>query len=141
MMLAFSFVPTIQVRLPAGTDNQSLVHLVGFVRDTLDCVTEFNLSSVVVVSDFTEIANLVDSLQSSSSGIANNPLVQMLASRNQNTVGQVISSLSQAFNKINDQTVTSAVASETLNNDPHFCIEHRFFRWYSCFVDCCIIIK
>jgi hypothetical protein len=122
MMLAFSVFPTIQVRLPAGTDNQSLIHLVGFVRDPFDCVTEFNLSSVVVVSDSTEITNLVDSLQNLRSGITTNPLVHMLASGNQNTIGQIISLLSRAFNKINDQSVKTAVASETLNNDFHFCI-------------------
>ncbi len=112
MILAFSSVSTIQLRLPAGTDNQSLIHIVGFIRDTLDCVTEFNLSSVTVVSDFTEITNLVNSLQNSSSRITTNLFVQMLASGNQNTIGQVISSLSQEFNKINNQTVENAIASE-----------------------------
>jgi hypothetical protein len=141
MMLAFSVFPTIQVRLPAGTDNQSLVYLVGFVRDPFDCVTEFNLSSVVVISDSTEITNLVDSLQNSRSGITTNPLVQILASGNQNTIGQVISSLSRAFNKINDQTVKTAVESETLNNDFHSCISNCFFRWSSCFRYCCITIR
>ena len=118
MMLAFSFVSTIQVRLPAGTANQSLVHLIGFVRDRLDCVASFNLSSVVVVPDSAQITNLVNNLQSSSSGINNNPIVQILSSGNQNTIGQVISSVSQACNQINDQTISTAVASMTLNN--HF---------------------
>ncbi len=36
----------------------------------------------------------------------------MLASGNQNTIGQVISSLSQEFNKINNQTVENAIASK-----------------------------
>ncbi len=122
MMLAFSSVPTIQVRLPAGDDYGSLIHIIGYVRDTLDCVTEFNVSSVVVVSDSEGINKLVDILQTSSSRLTNNPLVQILASGNQNMVGQVISSLSQEFNKINNQTVENAVASEDINYDLHFLI-------------------
>ena len=141
MMLAFSFVPTIQIRLPAGTNNQSLVHLVGFVQDTMDSVTAFNLSSVIVVSDIAEIANLVTSLQNLQTAMTTNPLVQRLASGNQNAVCQVISSLSQAFNQINDQTVSTAVASELLNDHVLFYVLIFVFRWYSCIIDCCIILK
>jgi len=119
-MLAFSSVPSMKLRLPAGDDTNSLVHIIGYVRDTLDCVTEFNVSSVVVVTDSEGINNFVDILQTSSSTLTNNPLVQILASGNQNTVGQVISSLSQVFNKINNQTVEHAVASEDINYDLNF---------------------
>ena len=41
-----------------------------------------------------------------------NPLAQLLASGNQNTVGQVLTSLSQVFTKMSSQSVASAVASE-----------------------------
>ena len=44
--------------------------------------------------------------------MTNNPIVQLLASGNQNTVGQVISSLSQEFNKKNTETMTNAVSSK-----------------------------
>ncbi len=117
-MIAFSSVSTIQIRLPAGNDNTSLLNIIIYIRDTLDCVTEFNVSSVVVVSDSEQINNLVVSIQSSSSGITNNPFIQILASGNQNTVNQVISSLSQDFNKINSQTVENAVASKKIICNP-----------------------
>jgi len=116
-MVAFSSVASIELRLPAGDDTSSLVHIIGYIRDTLDCVTEFNVSSVVVVTDSEGINNFVDILQTSSSRLTNNPLVQILASGNQNMVGQVISSLSQVFNKINNQTVENAVASEDIHYD------------------------
>jgi hypothetical protein len=119
-MLAFSSVPSMELRLPAGDDTNSLVHIIGYVRDTLDCVTEFNVSSVVVVTDSEGINNLIDILQTSSSTLTNNPLVQILASGNQNMVGQVISSLSLVFNKINNQTVENAVASEDIHYDLNF---------------------
>ena len=112
MMIAFSPIETADVRLPAGNDNTSTIHIFAHIRDTLDCVTEFNLSSVVVVPDIGEINSLVDTLQNSSIPITNNPLVRILASCNQNTISQVMSSLSQEFNKINSQTIGNAVASK-----------------------------
>jgi hypothetical protein len=111
MIIAFSSVETIELRLPSGDDNTSLLYISGYIRDTLYCVTELNLSSVVVISDLGQMNGLIDSLQNSNNGITNNPLVQMLASGNQNTVGQVISSLSQEFNKINNQIIQNAVTS------------------------------
>jgi len=119
-MVAFSSVPTIEVRLPSGSDSQSLVHIVGMIRDTLDCVTELNLSSVVVISDSKDITDLIDRLQSSNSSITTHPLIRVLSSGNQNKISQVISSLSQEFNKINNQTVENAIASEKIQNNPFF---------------------
>ncbi len=45
----------------------------------------------------------------------NNPLVQLLSSEDQNQVGQVISSISQEFNKINKENVDKAVSSKIIN--------------------------
>ena len=110
-MLAFTPVSLSQLRMPAGDGNTSSLNLIGFVRDTLDCVTEFNMSSIIVVPDSAGIASFVDAVQQSGAGITNNPLVQLLASGNQNTIGQVITSLSQEFNKMNSQHVANAVSS------------------------------
>jgi hypothetical protein len=119
MMIAFSPLSTFQVRLPAGNDQTSLIHLIVSIRDTLDCIAEYNMSSVSVVPDSAGINDLINSLQSSSSSntITNNPIVQLLASGNQNTVGQVISSLSQQFNKKNNENMNNAVSSKFELND------------------------
>ena len=119
-MIAFSSVDTVQVRLPAGTDHQSSVYIGGVIRDTLDCVTQVNLSSVTVVADSQQMTSLVDSLLNSSNDITTNPLVQILSSGNQNSIGQVTTSLSQEFNKINYQSITTAVASENIDESSHF---------------------
>jgi hypothetical protein len=113
MIIAFSPLSTFQLQLPAGNDQTSLLYLSVSIRDTLDCIVEANLSSVIVVPDQAGIANFINDLQSSSSGITTNPVVQLLASGNQNTVGQVISSLSQQFNKVNSESVENAVSSNT----------------------------
>ena len=51
MIVAYSTVSTFQVRLPCGDDSTSLLHLIVHIRDQLDCITEFNLSSITVIPD------------------------------------------------------------------------------------------
>ena len=84
-MLAFSLVSTIDLLIPAPSVNGSSMNIVAYIRDTYDCVTELNMSSVLVQSDFTGINSLPSSTNSS--------LMQMLASGNQNRISQVITSL------------------------------------------------
>ena len=112
MMIAFSPLSTFQVRLPAGNDQTSLLHIIVNIRDTLDCIIELNISSVSVLSDSAGISELINNLQSSSDGQTNNPIAQLLASGNQNTVGQILTSLSQEFNKMNNNNVDKAVSSK-----------------------------
>ena len=114
VLIAFSVQPYFDVRLPAGDDPTSLLHLAVQIRDTLDCVTALNLSSMKVTTDTTGISDLISVLQASSpTTLTNNPLVQLLSSGNQNTVGQVVTSLSQYFNKMNSESVQSAVSSQS----------------------------
>jgi hypothetical protein len=112
MMIGFTPTLNFEVRLPAGNDNTSLVNLIAYIRDTLDCVTEYNISSPSVVPDTTEINNLIDNIQVSTNAANNNPIVQLLASGNQNVVGQVITSLSQVFNTMNAKSLDNAVSSK-----------------------------
>ena len=116
-MLAFSAVSLIRLRLPAGNVNtSSVLHLSVSIRDRQDCLTEFPLSSVVVLTDSDEIDQFIVALQgsepSSSNSLNANPLVRILSSGNQNAVGQVISSLAQQFNQINTDALRTAVESE-----------------------------
>jgi len=74
------------------------------IRNQLNCIIEYNISSVIVLPDSTAINDLVTSIQSASS--PNNPIVQLLVSGNQNTVGQILTSFSQQFNKMNTQILT-----------------------------------
>ncbi len=115
-IVAFSSVSIFQVRLPAGDDQTSLLHLIVQIRDTLDCITEYNMSSLTVLPDSVGINDLINDIQSSSGGITTNPIVQLLASGNQNIVGQMISSLSQQFNKMNQESLNEAVLGKSLDN-------------------------
>lgn len=113
-MVAFSAVSNLQVRLPAGDNQTSLLNMAVDIRDTLDCATEYNMSSISVIVNTNDITDFINVLQTSSSQATsgNNQFVQLLSSGNQNTVGQVVTSLSQQFNTMNSGTVDTAVSSE-----------------------------
>jgi hypothetical protein len=108
IIIAFSSVSIFQVQLPSGDDPTSIVHLIVNIRDQLDCITEYNMSSVVVLPDSEGIDDLINSLPNQ---LTNNRIVQLLASGNQNTVGQVLISLSQQLNKMNLENLDEAVSS------------------------------
>jgi hypothetical protein len=74
------------------------------------------MSSVSVLPDLVGIANLISDMQSSSGAITANPIIQLLASGNQNTVGQVLTSLSQQLNKINSESLNTAVLGKSPDN-------------------------
>ena len=104
-MIAFSAVSDFSIRLPSSDVNQTRLNLVVTVRDTRDCVVSVNLSTVVVSVDASSITELVDQLSNSS-----NSLIRLLSTGNQNTVAQLITSLSQYFNQIDRQSIDDTVS-------------------------------
>ncbi|CAF4421173.1 unnamed protein product [Adineta steineri] len=69
------------------------------------------MSSVHVIVDSVGINNLITSLQSSPNTLTNNPIVQLLSSGDQNTVGQILTAISQQFNQMNSENIDQAVSS------------------------------
>ena len=119
-IVAFSPVPTFQVRLPAGNDQTSLLHLIIRVRDTRECIAEWNMTSISVVPDSSAINDLIVEIQSSSASTMNdNPVVRLLNSGDLNTVCQLTSSFSKWVNKKNSDNIDDAALGkyETLNYD------------------------
>ena len=111
MLIAFSSVPQLDVQLPRGDGNISLLHLYISIRDRLDCIAEVNLTSVIVTADSSRISLLMDAIQYSFDALSTNAIVQSLSSGNQNTVGQILTSLAQQFNQINAQSLNNAVSN------------------------------
>jgi hypothetical protein len=109
-MVAFSTVSDFQIRLSSENLNETSIHLVVSIRDARDCVTLFNLSLVTIVDDASPIDGLMDTLQNSPQALTSNALVQLLSSGTQNAVGQVITALSQQFNRISTQAVEDALS-------------------------------
>ena len=95
-IIAYSSISQFQVRLPAGDEQTSELNLMILIRDQLDSITEYNLSSVYVQVDDESIQH---------------PMIQLLLTGNQNTVGQVLTSLLQEFNKINEKNIRRAVSN------------------------------
>ena len=110
-LLAFSSVPDFSLQLPSPNGNETQLNMVATIRDTLDCVSSVNLSTVVVTVDASSITQFVDALANSVGTLATNPLARLLSSGNQNTVAQVIISLSQQLNRIDEHSLTDALSS------------------------------
>ena len=89
--IGFSSVSTFDVRLPSGPSPSYSLQLFVSIRDKRDCVAEWNLKPVVVQPDWTYLNDLMNS---SSASIA-----QILFPANQNTLCQIISSISQQMNE------------------------------------------
>ncbi len=106
-MIAFSVVSNFEVRLPAGNDNTSILNLFIHIRDTLDCIVEWNMTSVIVTQDSIDIIDFINNI--------NNSFVQLLAGGNQNIIRQIITSFSQEFNQINTENIQNAVTSNNLS--------------------------
>jgi hypothetical protein len=114
MILSHTTKSSIKLRLPASIDQTSTLQIVVQIRDTFDSGTEVNLSSIIVLANSSAIKNLIDILQNSDNDLSNDPLIQLLSSDDQNTVGQIITSISQVFNEINDDTIKNAALSKCL---------------------------
>ena len=110
-ILAFSSVSYFNLRLPSPNGNETRLYLAVTIRDTLDCVTSLNVSSVLVTVDVSSMTQFIDALSDSTNTWTTNPLARLLSSGNQNTVAQVITSLSQHFNQIDERSVADALSS------------------------------
>jgi len=88
LMIAFSSFSSFQVYLPSGENQILFIE----IRDQLNCLTKFNLSSISVGADSQLNTNL-------------------LSTGNQNVVSQLLTSFSQQFNQINQQNIDKAVSS------------------------------
>jgi len=84
-IIAFSPVPSFEVRLPIGNPLDLFVE----IRDYLDGITQFNLSSVVVTKQ--SISDLLSSNQ------------------NQNEISQIISLITEEFNQKESQMIDKAI--------------------------------
>jgi len=111
-MIAYSIQSNIEVLLSDDSNNISLVNVIIYIRDNLDSVTQFEINSVIVIPDWIAINTFVDILQQSNIEMMNkNPIIELLASKNQNIIGQIITLLSQIFNLISNQQLQYVVTS------------------------------
>jgi hypothetical protein len=116
-LVGLSTSSSINVRLPAGVSNVTLIYLSVSIRDQYGCRIEFDIPPVSITRDTTTIAMLINVLQpaSSHSNAANqlysNEIVQLLANGNQNEVNQLLVSLSQMLNTMSADALQTTVMS------------------------------
>ena len=127
MMLGQTIEPTIQIRLPSNINLISTFHLTVSIRDTFNSIIEFSLPPVTILPDYLAIANFIDTLQKSNTDVSNDTIVRLLNSGDQNTVGQLLTSLCECFNQINDQNIESAAKS--MIDHLQSCTELVYSRW------------
>ena len=111
LMIAFSRFSDFQVQLPSGVLTLLIV-----IRDKFDCMTEWNLSSVIVQANREEISTLFDYIQSSPSDLNIHPIAHRLASGNQNIVAQLIISLVQELKIEHRDHITSNNETTSIND-------------------------
>ena len=103
-----------QLYLPPSIDSTSTLHLLVHIRDGFDCVQQFILPTVTVHHNRSAVEQFVHILQQSKIDLNDDPILHLLNNGDKNIVGQMITSLSQLFNQINNQTIETAIQSKRL---------------------------
>jgi hypothetical protein len=108
MLLAHTTNSIISLRLPASIDPTTQFYTVVHIRDKFDCIREVHLSPVTVLADISAMEHFVDILEYSN----DDPIWKVLISNDQNTVGQMITSISQIFTEMNYQMIENVAQSK-----------------------------
>ena len=114
LMLAFTQAETLLIQLPAGYGSESVMNLLVHIRDKRNCVREYLMESVTVVTDQAAIDGFINAVDNLGNGSTNNAMINVLGSGNQNRIGQIINLLSQEFNRRNEQDSQMAVQSKNI---------------------------
>lgn len=108
LMLGQTVQSTIELRLPARIHSMSVFHLTVAIRDAFDSITEVSLQPVIIHSDHSTVTSFIDAVQNSGIGLENDTIGRLLNSTDKNTVGQLVTLLSELFNENNDQYIELA---------------------------------
>jgi hypothetical protein len=94
MMIGFSLTPRFYIRLPNINNEYSLININIYIRNKYHFIKQFNISSIYVYQNFEEMKNFIDS--------KNNSFLNGLLTGNQNDIGQIIISISEKFEQMNN---------------------------------------
>ena len=124
-MLGYTNNSIYPLRLSGGIDQLATFHIVVHIRDTFNCITELILSPVTVMTDSALIVEWIEDLQPS----AIDSLIQLtLASADENTIGQLVTSIANAMNQFDTQLMQAALASNYYHQQSIFvafsCLEN-----------------
>ena len=105
IILGQSNQPITQLRLPASIDPFSTFHLTVAIRDTFDRITEFSLPPVNILPDYLTVSKFIDG------DFENDTIGQLLNNSDKNIVGQLIISISELLNEMNEENIALAIQS------------------------------
>jgi hypothetical protein len=129
MMLGFTTESIYQLLLPSSIDQSSTLHIIVQIRDTFGCVTEFHVPSVIVLPDYLAISKFIDALQEPNNNSNGDSIVQLLGNSDQNTVGQIVTSISQVFDEMNNEMIQTVAWSKYLLKKKVEMFQCFFSRW------------
>jgi hypothetical protein len=116
MVIGSTIETPFQLQLPAGSDNISSVHIIIYIRDMLNAITEYDIQPIIVIPDMADIITLINILQQSNIEIINeNSFIQLISGGTQNTIAQILTSLSQILNEMNNENIQTAISSANRN--------------------------
>ncbi|CAF0957173.1 unnamed protein product, partial [Didymodactylos carnosus] len=98
--IGFTTKTSLQVRLPMGNPT---LNLIAQIRDTNGAITQYSIAQVTVIADNVTLIDFLQRVQDT--GIlstGNAPFEKLLFSGDQNTVSQVLLSMSQMLNAMSD---------------------------------------
>lgn len=91
MMLGHSTQSISQLYLPASIDPTSSLFITVHIRDALDCVAQFTLSSVIVFADVSVIDQWIENIRTSNASLS------------------VLGQIAYVFNELNEQSIRNLV--------------------------------
>ena len=103
-------IPVFDVYLSADSENETTLMLMISIRDPYDCMTQLNISSVMIQVDQEQIETFMETVQNTDNMIKTNSVIKILESHNQNGIAQITRLVSDSLNRMNLDNVEDAVA-------------------------------
>jgi len=115
MMIGFSLTAAFKLRLPIWNNKSSLINIDVYIRDKYDCITEYYILPLYVFEESKEIENWFKNFKDSKNDLTKTSFVNGLLIGNENDIGRILTSVSQQFNKINNDSLNNVVWSNGIS--------------------------
>ncbi|CAF1138200.1 unnamed protein product [Rotaria magnacalcarata] len=106
---------TLELLLPAGSGNAPSVLVSVHVQDNRNCVKEFNIANVSVVTNHSDINEFISAIQAAptknGAPSSNSSLKKLLNNSSPTVVARIVTAISQTVNQITSEVITKAVAN------------------------------
>ena len=113
-MLASAMVAHFELRLPPGDNETSLLNMCVDIRDTRNSIVRYPLPTITITSNEDTVNEKVDQLQTPLHNASDiNDILGLIINGGQFSLEQVLISLSQVINTINEHDIENAIQSKS----------------------------